>query len=74
MNETFSKAMAACAAVAVFSGCSAAIVNAMSTLVDLKVDSVLVKRQMEKDAAESAAFDSSVGGALVKGAKKLITN
>lgn len=74
MNETFSKAMAACAAVATFSACGAAIVNAMSTIVDYKVDSVLVKKQMEKEAAESAAFDSSVSGALVKGAKKLLNN
>jgi hypothetical protein len=74
MNEMFSKAMAACAAVATFSACSAAIVNAMSTLVDYKVDTVLVKKQLEKEAAESAVYDSSVTGALVKGAKKLITN
>lgn len=74
MNEIFSKTMVACAAVTVFTGSGAALVNGMSTLIDAKVDTVLVKRQLEKEAADSAAFDASVAGTLVKGTKKLLSN
>jgi hypothetical protein len=69
----FSKTLAACAAVTVFTGSGAAIVNGVSSLVDLKVDSVLVSRQLAKEAAASAAFDDSAVGAIVNGTKKLLT-
>jgi hypothetical protein len=46
----------------------------LSSLIDLKVDTVLVKRELALKEAESASFDTSVAGALVKGTKKLLSN
>jgi|SwirhirootsSR3_FD_contig_123_27106_length_2335_multi_9_in_1_out_0_3 hypothetical protein len=74
MKEMFSKAMVTCAAIAVFTGSGAAVVNGLSSLIDLKVDTVLVKRELALKEAESASFDTSVAGALVKGTKKLLSN
>jgi hypothetical protein len=73
MKEMFSKAMVTCAAIAVFTGSGAALINGASTLVDSKVDSILVKREQVRLAAEDAVGVPEVAGALVKGTKKLLT-
>lgn len=72
MKEMFQKAMVVCAAIATFGGGAAAVVNGMSSLVDLKVNSTLVQREAAQAAAVSAADEAGVVGALVKGTKKLI--
>ena len=72
MKETFQKAMVVCAAIATFGGGAAAVVNGASSLVDLKVNSVLVQRETAQAAADQAASDAGVVGTIVKGAKKLV--
>lgn len=73
MNQKFSDAMVTCAAIAVFTGSGAAVVNGISTLMDLKVDTVLVKRQADIAAAKLAAEnDSSLVDTVSSGVKKLV--
>lgn len=73
MKEKFTNAMVTCAAIAVFTGSGAAVVNGISTLMDLKVDTVLVKRQADIAAAKLAAEnDSSLVDTVSSGVKKLV--
>lgn len=72
MKEMFQKAMVVCAAIATFSGGTAAIVNGASSLVDLKVNSLLVQRETAKAAAEQAASDAGVADTIVTGVRKLM--
>lgn len=72
MKEMFQKTMASLCAIVAFSGAGAAIVNGASSLLDYKVDTVLVKRQNDALAAKLAAEDNvSVVDATVSGIKKL---
>jgi len=72
MNEKFSNAMVTCAAIAVFTGSSAAVVNGASSLIDMKIDASNFKLEQQRLAAEEAAGTVEVVGSLVKGAKKLL--
>jgi hypothetical protein len=71
MKEKFTNAMVTCSAIAVFFGGSASIINGLSSIIDSRVNSVLVARQQASDAA-IAADDSGVVGAMVNGTKKII--
>jgi hypothetical protein len=73
MKEKFTNAMVTCAAIAMFVGSGAAVVNGMSSIMDYKVTTVLVQRQANLDAAKLAAEqDSSLVDATVTGVKKLV--
>lgn len=72
MNEQFQKTMVSCAAIVTFAGGVGAVVNGASSLVDLKVDSLLVQREAAKSAAIAAADEAGVVGTIVTGAKKLL--
>jgi len=67
MNETFSKTLVACAAIATAVGGGAALVNGASTLVDARVESVLLVKEQQQGVLESLVEDAS---ALVKGSRK----
>jgi hypothetical protein len=71
MNEMFKNTMVACAAIAVSVGGGAAIVNGASSLMDVKIESLLVKRE-QSQAAQDAANGGVVVDALVKGAKSFV--
>jgi hypothetical protein len=72
MKDSFQKTLAALAAVVVFTGGGAALVNGMSSLADYKVNAVLVDKQNVASAAKAAAeADTSVFDAAVTGVKKL---
>lgn len=72
MFEKFQNVMVSCAAITVFAGGLGAVINGASSLIDLKIDSTLVKRETAKAAAISAAEDAGMVGTIVKGAKKLL--
>ena len=72
MKEKFTNAMVTCAAIAVFTGSGAAIVNGFSSIMDYKVGSVLVAREQAAVAAKLAADgDPGVVDTVVTGVKKL---
>lgn len=67
MNETFSKTMVACAAIVTSVGGGAALVNGASSLIDMRVNSVLELKAQQ----QSPVQDIVEGvGALLKGPKK----
>ncbi len=72
MKEKFSNAMVTCAAIAVFTGSGAAVVNGLSSIMDYKVSSVLVSRE-QAIAAAKLAVDGEPGvvDSVVTGVKKL---
>lgn len=73
MKEKFTNAMVTCAAIAVFTGSGAAIVNGFSSILDYKVVNVLNSRQATLDAAKLAAEqDSSLVDTTVAGVKKIV--
>ncbi len=72
MKEKFTNAMVTCAAIVVFTGGMGAVVNGASSLVDLKVNSLLVQREQAQTDAKIAAEESGVVGTIVTGAKKLL--
>lgn len=72
MKEKFTNAMVTCAAIAVFTGSGAAVVNGFSSIMDYKVSSVLVSREQAALAAKLAVeSDPGVVDSVVTGVKKL---
>jgi hypothetical protein len=67
MNETFSKTLVACAAIATAVGGGAAIVNGASSLIDTRVQAVLLLKEQQQGILESLAESAST---LVKGPRK----
>lgn len=73
MKEKFSNTMVACAAIVTFFGSSAAVVNGLSSIMDYKVNTVLVSREQAQAAAKAAVADETgVVDTMVNGTKKLI--
>jgi hypothetical protein len=72
MKERFANTMVMCAAIVTFFGGGAAVVSGVSSLVDSRVNTVLVARQQAADAAIAAADAEGVVGSVVNGTKKLI--
>jgi len=67
MNEMFSKTMVACAAIATVIGGGAAVVNGAKTLVDARVESVLLVKEQQQSPIEEIVEGV---GTLLKGSKK----
>jgi hypothetical protein len=72
MKEKFQSTLVACAAIVAFAGGAGALVNGASSIIDLKVDSILVSKETAKLAAEKAADDAGMASTIVKGARKLL--